>query len=166
MIGDRGHRAETIARYHDACSAGDAEAIAALCSERVVHYFTDPTTPPVRGAEHLGRYWRKVRRLRRARWRLERVLVGDGDDAAIEWTLLADGPDGRRTALHGTEWYRFEGGLIAEIRAYFNPSPDGGGLAGFPYRERGYATAEASPGGPAAVDREDVPGDRTGEVGG
>jgi ketosteroid isomerase-like protein len=151
-MGDRRRRGETIARYHDACSAGDADAIAALCTADVVHYFTDPTTPPVSGAEHLGRYWRKVQRLRRASWRLERVLVGDGEAAAIEWTMLYDAPNGARTALHGTEWYRFEGELIAEVRAYFNPSPHGGGLEGFPYRERGFATAEASPGGPASVD--------------
>lgn len=163
MTGVR-RRAETIARYHDACSAGDAERIAALCTADVVHYFTDPAAPPVHGAEHLGRYWRKVQRLRRASWHLDRVLVGDGDDAAIEWTMLHRGPDGDRTALRGAEWYRFEDGLIAEVRAYFNPTPEGGGLEGFPYRERGYLTAEGSPGGPAAVDGEDVAGDRPGQV--
>ncbi len=101
-----------MAAYHEACSAGDAEAIAALCGADVVHYFTDPAAPPVRGAEHLGRYWRKVRRLRRASWTLERLLVGE-DEAAIEWTMLADAPGGGREALRGAEWYRFEGGLIA-----------------------------------------------------
>jgi ketosteroid isomerase-like protein len=143
-MGERETIAATIAGYHDACSRGDAEAIAACCTEGVVHYFTDPATPPVAGAEHLGRYWRKVRRLRRARWQLERVLVGAGE-AAIEWTMLADGAAGERLALRGAEWYRFEGGLISEVRAYFDPAP-GGELNGFPYRERGYAMPDEDPG--------------------
>lgn len=63
------------------------------------------------------------------------------DEAAIEWTMLADGERGERVAMRGAEWYRFEGGRIAEIRAYFDPAPTGG-LNGFPYTARGYAMPE------------------------
>ena len=51
-----------IARYYDACSSGDADGVSATTTADVVHYFLapNPGSTPVRGGEHLGRYWRKV----------------------------------------------------------------------------------------------------------
>ncbi|HYZ02303.1 MAG TPA: nuclear transport factor 2 family protein [Candidatus Binatia bacterium] len=132
-------RLDVIRRYYDACNRGDAEGVARECTPDVVHYFLVPGTAPVAGAEHLGRYWRKVRSLLDCRWDVDHALE-QGDEAVIEWTMAWRVPEtGDRRLVHGAEWYVFEGDRIAEIRAYYDQRADADtGLVGFPYRERGY----------------------------
>ncbi len=135
----------TIQRYYHGCNTGDVELIMSTCTPDVVHYFFVPGTDPVAGHEHLARYWRKVQRMLQGAWFVDHALVQQ-DEAVIEWTLLwtAQG-SGQRHAIHGTEWYRFQDGLISEIRAYYDQRPDTStGLVGFPYRERGYTLPESS----------------------
>jgi len=86
---------------------------------------------------------------RRTAWTVDRAMV-DGDEAVIEWsmfvTFLDDRPPQR---LRGTEWYAFQDGRIAEVRAYYRwiPGEPISELGGFPYAERAY------PNGPEGVSR-------------
>lgn len=137
---------ETIRRYYDACSSADADGVAACCTPDVVHYFLAPGTEPVPGAEHLGRYWRKVAELLSAEWTVEHAVACD-DEAVIEFSQQWTSPeDGQRHIWHGAEWYAFRDGLICEIRAYFDLGRDRNtGLVAFPYAERGYSVVDSTP---------------------
>jgi ketosteroid isomerase-like protein len=132
-----------IKRYYDGCSAGDAAAIAATLDDNVVHYFLapNPGSAPVRGAQHLAKYWRKVQRLFDARWVVDSI-VGEGDAAVIEWTMFHTPAGGDRVALRGAEFYKFANGRIAEIRAYYQKLDRSTELEGFDYVSRGYSALE------------------------
>lgn len=136
-------RPDLIRRYYDACSAGDLDGLHATLHPDVVHYFLAPNvgSAPVRGREHLARYWRKVQAMIEARWIVER-LVADGDEAVIEWTMWwrPQGTDAR-VATRGAEWFVVDDGLISEIRSYYQQRPETTELDGFPYAERGYSVA-------------------------
>lgn len=126
---------QRIAAYFDACTHGDAAAIAAHFTADAVIF--DTNVPPVRGRDAIGRFWVRVRdKWGGAAWQVDAV-VAEGDRAAIEWTMTGrvvatDAP----FAVRGAEWYRFEDGLIAEIRQYwtFDPAAPGSELVGYPYR--------------------------------
>lgn len=134
---------DTIRRYYDGCSTGDVEAMVATLDPEVVHWFLAPNigSAPVRGAEHLARYWRKVAALISARWVVDHALVGERE-AVIEWSMfwLPDGA-AERVATRGAEWFTFgPGGLITEIRSYYQQRPHTTELDGFPYAGRGWST--------------------------
>ena len=136
---------EVVRRYYEGCSTGDVEAMRATLADEVVHYFLAPNvgSAPVRGGEHLARYWRKVTGMIDARWVVDHGLVGDGE-AVIEWTMYwrPAGADAR-VATRGAEWFVFaDDGRIAEIRSYYQQRPETTELDGFPYAERGYSTGE------------------------
>ncbi|WP_153505134.1 nuclear transport factor 2 family protein [Cumulibacter manganitolerans] len=131
-----------IIAYYDACTAADAEALARFFTDDVVHYFVRPNvgSAPVRGREHLARYWRKVARLIDARWVVESIIER-GDEAVIEWSMYwAPAGGDERIVTRGTEWYLFRDGLIAEIRSYHRQLERSTELGGFPYADRGYST--------------------------
>ena len=133
---------DVITRYYDGCSAGDVDAMLGTLDPDVVHWFLapNPGSAPVRGAEHLARYWRKVAGLIDARWVVDHCLAGDGE-AVIEWTMFGR-PEGagERVATRGAEWFTFSpAGLITEIRSYYQQRPGTTELDGFPYAERGWS---------------------------
>ena len=137
---------EMIRRYYDGCSTGDVEAMCATLSDDVVHFFLAPNvgSTPVRGAEHLARYWRKVAATIEARWVVDHCLAGERE-AVIEWTMFWK-PTGaaQRVATRGAEWFTFaDDGRIAEIRSYYQQRQQTTGLDGFPYAARGYSTPGA-----------------------
>lgn len=142
---------ETITRYYDGCSTGDVDAMLGTLDPDVVHWFLAPNTgsAPVRGGEHLARYWRKVAGMIGARWVVDHAVVGstpDGqDEAVIEWTMFwHPRPGAERVATRGAEWFVFAAdGRIAEIRSYYQQRPETTELDGFPYAGRGYSTAGA-----------------------
>ncbi|MGV9823436.1 nuclear transport factor 2 family protein [Nocardia xishanensis] len=133
----------TISHYYNGCSTGDAEAMRSTMAPDVVHWFlsSNPSCAPVRGAEHLARYWRKVHSLIRATWIVDHILDGP-DEAVIEWTMFWNpNGSGRRVATRGAEWFTFaEDGRITEIRSYYRQHEDRDTeLDSFPYPERGYS---------------------------
>jgi ketosteroid isomerase-like protein len=134
---------DVVRRYYDGCSAGDVEEMRATLADDVVHYFLAPNvgSAPVRGGEHLARYWRKVAGMIEARWVVDHGLVGDGE-AVIEWTMYWQPPGATtRVATRGAEWFVFAvDGRIAEIRSYYHQRPATTELEGFPYAQRGYST--------------------------
>jgi len=132
---------ELIRRYYDACSTGDVDALVETVHEDVTHYFLapNPGSAPVSGALHLARYWRKVQSRIDGRWVVD-WIIGEGNEAVIEWTLFWVPPEtGVRVATRGAEWYRFEAGRIAEIRAYYQQRAESTELEAFDYAGREYS---------------------------
>ena len=118
----------------------------ATTTSDVVHYFLSPNpgSAPVRGGEHLGRYWRKVHADDRRRSGSSTTAIVQGDEAVIEWSMFwtPQGHDGR-VVTRGAEWFTFRDGRIAEIRSYYRQEPFDTELEGFAYDDRGYSTHEA-----------------------
>ena len=160
---DTAQKLELVSRYYDGCSTGDIDLMRQTLREDVVHYFLapNPGSAPVAGAEHLARYWRKVQAQIAGRWIVDHI-IGEHDEAVIEWTLFWTTPDGERVATRGAEWYRFAAGRIAEIRAYYQQPARTTELERFDYVGRDYSRPgnEGSRLHPIAEDRHAVRSDR------
>lgn len=148
-----------ITGYFDACTSGDAAAVASHFTDDAVVY--DTNHAPVRGAATIGRFWSRIAsKWQGASWHCERLMT-DGDTAAIEWRMSgtmsaprsgagspaarSDADDGVPFAVRGSEHYDFgphldsDDRLIAEIRQYWtfdleHPSSE---LVDYPYGEPG-----------------------------
>lgn len=132
---------EVVRRYYDGCNSGDLDVLLSTLTPDVVHYFLPPRFPPIRGAEHLARYWRKYKNLLNPIWSIDHIIA-KGDQVVIEWTCIWTPKDtDRRILMRGTEWYIMRSGRIAEVRAYFMyDDASNTEITGFPYLERGYPT--------------------------
>jgi ketosteroid isomerase-like protein len=128
-----------IRSYYEALNTGDPDLVASHFTDDAVHYYT--RLGPHRGreiAENAGWGVETVD----GQWWLERGIES-GDEAVIEWTMTwRDPKSGEKRLNRGTEWFRLEGGKIAEVRAYHhgdkkNPQGD---LIGFDHAGRGYTT--------------------------
>jgi len=128
--------------FHDGCNSGDLDVLLSTLDPDVVHYFLPARFPPIRGAEHLAKYWRKFKNFLDPVWRIDHV-IGRDDEVVSEWSCLWT-PQGtsRRVMMRGTEWYVMRRGRIAEVRAYYlyDDAADTQ-LTGFPYTERDYLSA-------------------------
>lgn len=140
-----------VLKYFDGCNSGDLEVLLSTLAPDVVHYFLPSRFPPIRGAEHLAKYWRKFKILLDPVWRIDHIM-GRDDEVVSEWSCLWT-PQGtsRRVMMRGTEWYVMRERRIAEVRAYFlyDDAADAQ-LAGFPYEQRGYLVGQ----GPDRADGE------------
>jgi ketosteroid isomerase-like protein len=125
--------------YYDALSRGDADEVASFFTDDATHYYTrlgphhgrEIADNAALGVEHLD-----------AQWILEHG-IDDGNEAVIEWTMTwTDPKSGKRRLDRGTEWFRFEDGKIAEVRAYHHSDEKNrsGDLLGFDHAARGYTT--------------------------
>lgn len=133
---------ETIKTYYRGCNTADTELMVSTFTPDVVHYFVDHSA--VRSAERLAQYWAKVQPRTAANWHMDHCIV-DEPEAVIEWSMKWLPPGQTETEiLRGAEWYRFDGGKIAEIRSYHNnihlQSPLNRELRDFDYKSRGYRT--------------------------
>ncbi|MGB1884839.1 MAG: nuclear transport factor 2 family protein [Gammaproteobacteria bacterium] len=125
-----------IESYFNACSAGTAAEIASQFTSDAVIY--DTNHRPLKTAAEIGSVWEKVRnQWQNARWYVDSCL-SVGDAAAIEWTMTGVHESAGAFTVRGSEHYRFEDGLIAEIRQYwtFDRDKPGSALVDFPYAER------------------------------
>ena len=122
-----------IEAYFQACSEGSAAEVASHFTDDAVVY--DMNHQPVRGAETIGSFWTKIRsKWDAARW-LVHTCVADGNEAAIEWSMV--GKSGERDfCVRGSEHYAFVDTKIAEIRQYwhFDPKVLDSELQGYPYQ--------------------------------
>jgi ketosteroid isomerase-like protein len=109
---------ETIRSYFDACSNGTAADIARCFTSDAVVY--DTNLAPFRGAIAIGEGWVKIRsKWGGARWTVD-SCVESGHVAAIEWSMHGTDTETLRTfTFRGSEHYRFDNELIAEIRQYW-----------------------------------------------
>ena len=142
MIPHESNNVSVVLKYFDACNSGDLDALLSTLDPDVVHYFLPGRFPPIRGAEHLAKYWRKFKNLLNPVWRIDRIM-GRDEEVVSEWSCLWT-PQGtsRRLMMRGTEWYVMRDARIAEVRAYFLHEDAGDAqLTGFPYAERDYLAA-------------------------
>lgn len=131
--------ARTVRRYFDACNSGILDDFVPTLARDVTYCLLPARFPPVHGAEHLARFWRKSKRVSNSVWAIDRIV--DKDDCVVrEWSLIRSLlRTSRRLMVLGTEWYVMRAGLIAEIRAYFafqghrDTEP-----TSFPYKDRRY----------------------------
>jgi hypothetical protein len=135
-----------VLKYFDGCNSGNLDTLLSTLSHDVIHYFLSDVHKPIRGAEHLARYWRKFRLVYKPIWRVDRTLAAR-DEVVGEWScsyIPRDKDD--RMMFRGTEWYVMKSGLIAEVRAYYqyDESRDCE-LTGFPYDKRNYLTTSSPP---------------------
>ena len=128
-----------VRRYFDGCTSGDVEVLKSTLAPDVIHYFLPREFPPIRGAEHLARHWRKFKQLLNPVWSIDRILA-QGDQVVTEWSCIWTPKEtSRRVMMRGSEWYVIRDGLIAEIRAYFlHDDMRDAELTGFAYGDRGY----------------------------
>ena len=123
---------DLVKRYYALLNTRDVDAIANCFTDDAVHYYT-------RMAPHRGREIAE-----RAVWAVENVDaewsmyngIEQGEQACIEWAMKWTHPEtGERRLDRGTEWFLFRDGRIAEVRAYYNRSPD---LIEFDHAGRGH----------------------------
>ena len=130
---------EVVRRYFDGCNSGNLEDLLGTLADDVVHYFLPARFPPIRGAQHLARHWRKFKTVLDPLWSIDHI-IGQDDEVVSEWSCLwTPRETGKRVIMRGSEWYVMRGGRITEIRAYHIHDDAGDtGLAGFDYAKRGY----------------------------
>jgi ketosteroid isomerase-like protein len=138
-----GSRVDHIRSYYEALNSGDADAVAAQFTDDATHYYT--RLGPHEGAATIGQMTDLAVKSIEAQWFVENAIEGEGDEAAIEWTMTwRDPKSGEKRLDRGTEWFVFRDGLIAEVRAYHHGSPKNpsGDLLGFDHEGRGYTMLE------------------------
>ncbi len=126
-----------ITEYFEACSSGTAQDIAAHFTADAVIF--DTNVRPIVTADVIGKMWVKVReRWLGARWTVDSIIT-EGSTAAIEWSMTGTNPNDQQPfTFRGSEHYRFEDSLIAEIRQYwtFDDARGDTGLVDYPYPEQ------------------------------
>lgn len=132
---------EVVRRYFDGCNSGDLDVLLSTLAADVVHYFLPPRFPPIKGADHLARHWRKFKTVLDPVWSIDHIIAR-GDEVVSEWSCLwTPRETKRRVMMRGSEWYVMRDARIAEVRAYLIDDDTGDTeLTGFPYAERRYLT--------------------------
>jgi len=130
---------DVVRRHFDACNSGVLEDFKPTLADDVIHYFLPDRFVPIRGADHLARFWRKFKQASNTVWAIDQVIA-QGDRVAGEWSLIWTPPrSNSRVKMRGSEWYEMRAGVIGEVRAYFAYEETGDAeLTGFPYRDRRY----------------------------
>ena len=135
-----GRRLDHVRAYYEALNTGDAERVASFFTDDATHYYT--RLGPHHGRRRIAENAELGVKHLDAQWILEHG-IDDGNEAVIEWSMLwTDPKSGQRRLDRGTEWFRFEDGKIAEVRAYHhsNEKNRSGDLLGFDHAARGYTT--------------------------
>lgn len=136
---------DRVRAYMDACTAGDADAVASHLTVDAVHYFPpDMYDGPWRGGALIGARWAEAVAERGSAWTVDAIVVDvERQQAVCEWTHFKTRAG---VVLRGAEWYEFDDdGLISEIRAYYaspqDKTLDRLELGGLAYADRGYPMA-------------------------
>jgi ketosteroid isomerase-like protein len=142
MTATEARNIEVVRRYFDGCNSGDLAVLLSTLTQDVVHYFLPSRFPPIEGAEHLAKYWRKYKSVLNPVWSIDHIIAQD-DEVVSEWSCIWTPKEtSKRLMMRGSEWYIMRDGRIAEVRAYLMYDDDGNTeLTGFPYGARGYLTA-------------------------
>jgi hypothetical protein len=134
---------ERVKSYYRDLNTGNPEKVARHFKDDARHYYT--RLGPHTSAGEIGETTEQGVRHLDASWHLEHALE-QGDEVVIEWTMLWCDPrhGGEQRLDRGTEWFRIEDGLIAEVRAYHHSDHKNrqGNLLDFDHDGRGYTTLE------------------------
>jgi hypothetical protein len=134
---------QRVKAYYRDLNTGDREKVARHFQPSAHHYYT--RLGPHESADTIGEITEQGVKHLDASWHLEHAIE-QGDEVVIEWTMLWRDPrhDNVKRLDRGTEWFRIEHGLIAEVRAYHHSDAGNrqGDLLGFDHPGRGYATLE------------------------
>lgn len=128
-----------VLKYFEGCNTGDLNDLLNTLDPEVIHYFLPQQFKPIRGAQHLAKYWRKFKLLLNPTWKIDHIIA-QGNEVVSEWSCLwtPEGTNDRRM-MRGSEWYSMREDRIAEVRAYYGFSDKSDTeLTGFPYGARGY----------------------------
>jgi SnoaL-like domain len=134
---------ERVRAYYRDLNTGDPDKVARHFLPDANHYYT--RLGPHTSARAIGELTEQGVKFLDGSWHLEHAIE-QGNEVVIEWTMLWRDPrhDNVQRLDRGTEWFRIEDGLIAEVRAYHhsdkkNPKGD---LLGFDHAGRGYTMLE------------------------
>ena len=58
MTASETNNIEVVRKYFAGCNSGDLDVLRSTLAQNVVHYFRPARFPPIKGADHLARYWR------------------------------------------------------------------------------------------------------------
>lgn len=134
---------ERVQAYYLDLNTGDVERVARHFTPDANHFYT--RLPTNGSARAIGEVTEQGVKLLDASWHIEHAIES-GDEVVIEWTMLWRDPrhDNVKCLNRGTEWFRIEDGLIAEVRAYHHSDANNrsGDLLGFDHAGRGYTTLE------------------------
>jgi ketosteroid isomerase-like protein len=142
MTATEARNIEVVRRYFDGCNSGELDVLLSTLTPDVVHYFLPSRFPPIRGADHLARYWRKYKTTLSPIWAIDHIIA-QNDEIVSEWSCIWTPKETqRRLMMRGSEWYVMRDARIAEVRAYliYDDTRDAE-LTGFPYGERCYLTS-------------------------
>jgi ketosteroid isomerase-like protein len=136
-----GPNIDCVLAFYAALNEGDEQAIANHLSEDATQYYT--RLSPHQGAGTIARYAAWAVDKLEASWRVENAIEQDGE-VAVEWTMTWRHPEGVLRLNRGSEWFRFNGDRIAEVRANHHGSRRNpqGDLLGFDHADRGHTTLE------------------------
>jgi len=133
------HNISVVLKYFDGCNTGILEDLLSTLDPEVIHYFLPEQFKPIRGAQHLAKYWRKFKIHLNPSWKIDHLIAQD-NEVVSEWSCqwTPEGTD-LRLMMRGSEWYLMREGRISEVRAYFGYSDKSNTeLTDFPYGARGY----------------------------
>jgi ketosteroid isomerase-like protein len=134
---------ERVRAYYRDLNTGDPEKVARHFQRDAHHYYT--RLGPNRSAREIGELTEQGVKHLDASWHLEHAIE-QGKEVVIEWTMLWRDPrhDGVKRLDRGTEWFRVQDGLIAEVRAYHHSDAKNrqGNLLDFDHAGRDYTTLE------------------------
>lgn len=78
----------------DGCNSGELDVLLGTLTHDVIHYFLDPKFPPICGAEHLAKYWRKYKTTLDPVWSIDRI-VAQGDEVVTAKRAIETMPECR-----------------------------------------------------------------------
>jgi hypothetical protein len=134
---------ERVRAYYRDLNTGEPEKVARHFRPDAHHYYT--RLGPNRSAREIGELTEQGVKQLDASWHLEHAIE-QGNEVVIEWTMLWRDlrHDSVQRLDRGTEWFRIEDGLIAEVRAYHHSNEKNrqGDLVGFDHGGRGHTTLE------------------------
>ena len=110
---------KTVTRNIEDCNSGVLADTVPTLADDVVHNFLSERFPPIRGAEHLARFWRKSKQVSDSVWSIDQILA-QGDPVVSECSLIwlpwrrAVG-----SCCGGRSVDNARAGVTAEVRGYF-----------------------------------------------
>ena len=121
-----------VLKYFDGCNTGDIEHLKSTLEDDVVHYFLPQVHRPIRGSDHLARYWRKFKQVYQPTWKIDHTLAS-GNEVVSEWSCAYTQPS--------------TGDRLSSLGASIGVTTAGAGYLSVGYNIEGFAEEDFSQGG-------------------